>query len=263
MNVDELMSKTLFLSIADHMLEMGFDEQIRQIVSQIRPNKQLLMWSATWPFEIRDMAADFMAQKDFVHLTVGSTELCVGHNIKQNIIVCEEEDKPERLLDILDSIDVLDANERRTLIFTRTRRNADELAFSLKSREYKAEAIHGGFYQFERDRVLADFRNGNIQILVATSVASRGLDFDNIKHVINYNFPASIHEYIHKIGRTGRVKSKGSSYTLFTEDDFASASELLKILRETDQEIPSKLLQIAEIRTSGSNKGDSKRVVNQ
>lgn len=243
------------------MLEMGFEQQIRQIVSQIRPNKQLLMWSATWPYEIRDMAADFMAQRNFIHMTVGSTELCVGYNIKQNIIVCEEEDKPVRLLDILDAINALDTNERKTLIFTRTRRNADELAFNLKSREYKAEAIHGGFYQIERDRILADFRSGNIQILVATSIASRGLHVENIKHVINYNFPASIHEYIHRIGRTGRVKSNGSSYTLFTEDDFASANELLEILRKTDQEIPSELLQIAKIRAINSSKRDSKRIV--
>lgn len=245
------------------MLEMGFEQQIRQIVSQIRPNKQLLMWSATWPFKIRDMADDFMAQKDFVHMTVGSSGLYVGHNIKQNIIVCEEDEKPVRLLDILDSINAFNANERKTLIFTRTRRNADELAFNLKSREYKAKAIHGGFYQIERDRILANFRNGNIQILVATSVASRGLHIDNIKHVINYNFPTSIHEYIHRIGRTGRMNSNGSSYTLFTEDDFASANELVEILRETNQEIPSELLKIAEIRAINSIKRDPKRVVNQ
>lgn len=244
------------------MLELGFEQQVRQIISQIRPNKQLLMWSATWPLEIRDMAVDFMAQKEFVHMTIGSTELCVAHNIKQNIIVCEEEDKPVRLLDILDSINALDANERKTLIFTRTRRNVNELAINLKSRGYKVDAIHGGLYQIERDRILADFRKGNIQILVATSVASRGLHVDNIKHVINYNFPNSIHEYIHRIGRTGRVNSNGSSYTLFTEDDFASANQLVEILRETDQEIPSELFQIAKIRVTNSNKRDPKRVVN-
>lgn len=215
------------------------------------------MWSATWPFGIRDMVADFMTQTDFVHMTVGSSELCAGRNIKQNIIVCEEEDKPSRLLDILDSINALDASERKTLIFTRTRRSADEVAYSLKSREYKAKAIHGGYFQNERDKVLAEFREGNIKILVATSVASRGLHVDNIKHVINYNYPDSTDEYIHRIGRTGRWKSSGSSYTLFTEDDFASARQLVEILLETKQEIPSKLLQFTEISTRNSNKRDS------
>lgn len=244
---------------ADRMLDMGFKPQIQQIVSQIRPDRQTLMWSATWPIEVRELAAEFMNQTDFEQLTIGSSELCANRNIKQNIIICEAEEKPLHLLRILDSISELPANEQKTLLFTKSRRKSDEITSILKKRGYKVEGIHGGHFQNKREQILASYRAGDIQILVATDVASRGLDVKNIKHVINFDYGQSTNEYIHRIGRTGRCKSSGTAYTFFTEDNFSHAAELIEILKDTNQLIPSELYSFAEIKLSKPRKSSSRR----
>lgn len=230
------------------MLDMGFEPQIRQILSQIPPNRQTLMWSATWPNEVRELANDFIDRTNFEHLTVGTTDLCANRNIKQNVIVCEGSEKPHHLLKILESMNDLSEDDRKTLIFVRTRRAADEVTRSLKSRGFQAESIHGGFFQTERENVITKYKNGDIQILVATNVASRGLDINNIKHVINFDYPETTNDYVHRIGRTGRCNSTGTAYTLFTENDFIHAADLVGVLRDTEQEIPSQLFEFAEIR---------------
>lgn len=229
------------------MMDMGFEAQIRQILSQIRPDRQTLMWSATWPLEVQELAAHLMNNRDFEQLTIGRTGLSINPNVKQNIIVCEEHEKAGHLIEILESICKLEPSEQKTLVFTRTRRRADDITHSLKSRGYTAEAIHGGYFQTQRDNILFKYRNGKIQVLVATDVASRGLDVSNIKHVINFDYPNNTHDYIHRIGRTGRYKLSGTSYTLFTEENFMNAAELVGILRETNEEIPPELIDYSEI----------------
>lgn len=226
------------------MLDMGFEPQMRKIVSQIRPDRQMLMWSATWPREIRQLAADFMGNTYFEQLTVGSTELCANRNIEQRIICCDEREKAEQMFQILDKIKELPPNEQKTLIFAQTKRSADQIAFELKRGGFEAEAIHGDRSQHQRESILNDYRIGRLQFLVATDVASRGLDVNNIKHVINFDYPNTTHDYVHRIGRTGRSNSTGTAYTFFTVENRNNAPDLINVLKEAKQEVPPELRKL-------------------
>lgn len=119
------------------MLDMGFEPQMRQIISQIRPDRQTVMWSATWPKEVRNLARDFLGD-DYLQLTVGSTELCANHNIKQVIRICSDDEKFDILMEIIEDIGKLEPSERKTLIFTQTKKLADELAKHLNRRGFNA-----------------------------------------------------------------------------------------------------------------------------
>uniref|UniRef100_A0A1I7YPP6 RNA helicase n=1 Tax=Steinernema glaseri TaxID=37863 RepID=A0A1I7YPP6_9BILA len=231
------------LDEADRMLDMGFEPQMRRILGQIRPDRQTLMFSATWPKEVRDLARDF--QKDAAFLNVGSMELSANHNITQKILMVEEQDKSSRFLELLD--DIMDKNKGdcKTLVFCATKRKCDELTRSLRRQGYPCLCIHGDKAQTERDWVLKEFKQGKTPILLATDVAARGLDVDDIKFVVNYDYPNSSEDYIHRIGRTGRRDKKGTAYTFFSPTDGAKAADLIKVLSEAQQEVPEDLQQLA------------------
>lgn len=232
---------------ADRMLDMGFEPQMRQIVSQIRPDRQTLMWSATWPREVRTLARDFLGN-DFMQLSVGSSELCANHNIKQVVRVCDEDEKYDVLLEIMEQIKKLERSQQKTLIFAQTKRLADELARQLNRRGLNSEAIHGNRSQAQREQILEAYRGNRLDILVATDVASRGLDVSDIKHVINFDYPNTTEDYVHRIGRTGRSKSNGTAYTLFTTENASQASNLIAVLQEANQEIDPALMEMSNYR---------------
>ena len=153
------------------MLDMGFEPQLRKIVNQIRPDRQTVMWSATWPKEVERLAFDYL--KDFIQVNVGSLDLSANHRVAQHIEVCDNFSKRDLLLRKLESI--MRDGEKKTLIFTGTKRTADELTRNLRQSGWSALAIHGDKGQQERDWVLAEFRGGRQNIMVATDVAARGL----------------------------------------------------------------------------------------
>ncbi|KAF8467647.1 P-loop containing nucleoside triphosphate hydrolase protein [Kalaharituber pfeilii] len=241
--------KYLILDEADRMLDMGFEPQIRRIVEgEDMPgvhDRQTLMFSATFPRDIQMLARDFL--KDYIFLSVGRVG-STSENITQKVEYVEDQDKRSVLLDILQV-----HQGGLTLIFVETKRMADSLSDFLLNQNFPATSIHGDRTQRERERALEMFRSGRCPILVATAVAARGLDIPNVTHVVNYDLPTDIDDYVHRIGRTGRAGNVGLSTAFFNRGNRGVVRDLIELLKEANQEVPAFLETIA--RESGGMGG--------
>lgn len=237
----------LVMDEADRMLDMGFEQQLRKIASQIRPDRQVLMWSATWPTAVKNLASDYL--RDFYQVTVGSLDLAGNKNITQSVEVCTDQDKYGNLLRRLkENL----TNKDRVLVFVETKKGCDMLTRSLRSDGFEARAMHGDKSQDERDWVLREFKNLQSTLLCATDVAARGLDVDDIRMVVNFDFPNDMENYIHRIGRTGRAGKKGTAVSFFVaEKNARMARELVEILSRTSQHIPNELQALTSFSGGG------------
>lgn len=248
---------------------MGFEQDVRFIISKCMPRekRQTAMFSATWPAAIQEIASEFMTEP--VRVYVGfeamtardisddddnnssggnnnnnnilavDDSLSANKRVQQNVEVIDDVQRPGRLRALLRQVH----KKNRVLVFALYKKEAERLEYSLKRDGYNCCSIHGNKQQAARTHALEQFKNGSCPLLIATDVAARGLDIPNVEAVINYTFPLTIHDYVHRIGRTGRAGKTGASYTFFQPTDKARAGELQQVLRQVGQEIPSDLMK--------------------
>ena len=237
--------KMVILDEADEMLNMGFREDIDTILSGVPEDRQTLLFSATMPPEIMELTK--LYQKEAALVKTVHKELTIP-NIEQYYLEVRESSKPELLCRLIDA-----KNIKLGLVFCNTKKRVDDLTSALQTRGYSAEALHGDMKQSERDRVMNKFRKGMIEILVATDVAARGIDVNNIEAVFNYDIPNDEEYYVHRIGRTGRAGKAGVSYSfIFGRDIY----KLRDIQRYTKSEIlpmkPPTISDVEEVKLEGA-----------
>lgn len=246
----------LVLDEADRMLDMGFEEDVRYIIShcQEKDIRQTAMFSATWPASIRQLAMEFMIDPICIYVgfesIVGSNgensvddSLSANKRVAQTVEVIDDYAREPRLQTLMNKYAGGKKKNDRILLFCLYKKEAARMERTVGKWGYSCASIHGDKTQDARERALADFKDGSCPILVATDVAARGLDIPDVEVVFNYTFPLTIEDYIHRIGRTGRAGKNGISYTFFQPGDKSHAGELQQVMRQAGQAVPEELMK--------------------
>ena len=235
--------KTIVIDEADQMLLMGFKKDIDTIIEKTSKKHQTLCFSATMSSDVKKMAYKYM--DDPLSLTVKKEEVTLD-NIKQYVIETTDRKKEDALCTMLDQ-----NNPFLAIIFCRTKRRVDKLDMSLHQRGYNCEKLHSDISQAKRERVMKQFRSADLQYLIATDVAARGLDVTGVTHVYNYDIPENVESYIHRIGRTGRAGENGTTCLFVDPKDEITLKEIEKAIKMT---IPRKTLKEVATKTVTSDK---------
>ena len=215
----------LVLDEADHMMDMGFIHDLRKIATILPRARQTLFFSATMPPAIEELAAQFLDQPEKIAVTPAST---TAERVEQ-VVVHVDNAKKQDLLHAL----LADKSIKRAIVFARTKHGADRVAKKLESAGFEAEAIHGNKSQGQRTRALDAFKKGQARLLVATEVAARGIDVDDVTHVINFDLPNVPEQYVHRIGRTARAARSGIAISFCAPDERAYLKDIEKLLKQT------------------------------
>uniref|UniRef100_A0A3P8WG51 Probable ATP-dependent RNA helicase DDX46 n=1 Tax=Cynoglossus semilaevis TaxID=244447 RepID=A0A3P8WG51_CYNSE len=225
------------LDEADRMFDMGFEPQVMRIVDNVRPDRQTVMFSATFPRAMEALARRILAKP--IEVQVGGRSV-VCSDVEQHVLVIEEEKKFLKLLEILGHYQ----EKGSVIIFVDKQEHADKLLKDLMKASYPCMSLHGGIDQYDRDSIINDFKSGACRLMVATSVAARGLDVKQLILVVNYNCPNHYEDYVHRAGRTGRAGNKGYAYTFITDDQVRYAGDIIKALELSGSPVPQELEQL-------------------
>ncbi|MDD3369679.1 MAG: DEAD/DEAH box helicase [Lachnospiraceae bacterium] len=236
--------KMVVLDEADEMLDMGFREDMETILKEMPIERQVALFSATMPKPILDITRTYQRDAEFIKVT--KTEITVDL-VKQYYYWMRREQKEEALCRLMDYY-----NPKRSLIFCNTKRMVDELAEHLKKRGYSAEGLHGDLSQNQRDTVMKLFKAGRVDILIATDVAARGIDINNVEAVFNFDVPDDIEYYVHRIGRTGRAGKTGRAFSLVCGRDVYKIRDIEKICKTKIEE--RKIPSVTEVTTRKADK---------
>ena len=216
--------ETIVLDEADEMLNMGFIDDMEEIMKSIPEERQTLLFSATMPAQIKKLTKKYL-KEDSVHIVIARKEL-TGSTITQNFFEVNNSERFETLCRLIDF-----DNPSAGIIFCKTKKGVDDLVSSMQSRGYMVEGMHGDMSQIQRMKTLAKFKNGSLKFLVATDVAARGIDVDGVTHVFNYELPQDIESYVHRIGRTGRAGRTGTAYSIISPREFGFLNQIKKVTK--------------------------------
>lgn len=242
------------LDEADRMFDMGFEPQVMKIFANMRPDRQTILFSATMPRIIDSLTKKVL--KSPVEITVGGRSV-VAKEIEQIVEVREETDKFIRVLELMGELYDKD-EDARTLIFVDRQEKADDLLKELLMKGYPCMSIHGGKDQIDRDSTISDFKKGIVPIMIATSVAARGLDVKQLKLVINYDAPNHLEDYVHRAGRTGRAGNTGVAVTFVTPQQENCAPGIAKALEQSGQPVPERIEEMRKAHREKVKSGKAK-----
>eukprot|EP00927_Polykrikos_kofoidii_P059771 TRINITY_DN54907_c0_g1_i1.p1 TRINITY_DN54907_c0_g1~~TRINITY_DN54907_c0_g1_i1.p1 ORF type:complete len:527 (+),score=79.48 TRINITY_DN54907_c0_g1_i1:34-1614(+) len=237
----------LVLDEADEMLSRGFEPQIDLVLSQVRPDRQILMFSATWPQEVQKLAEKHCTTEP-IFVRIGSDALAACRIISQVVRVVKQGEKFDRLVESIKKCKCdQKAAENKCLVFCKTKLNVDEVGYELQNKANIAcVVLHGGMDQRQRTESLNNFKDRfGESVLVCTGILGRGHDIPCVRYVINYDYPGKIEDYIHRIGRTGRAGERGFALTFLTDEEQDAAADLVKVLRHNNQAVEDDLAQLA------------------